>query len=176
MGFFKEELLNVKAFVFDVDGVLSHDTSPLNEDGDPVRTANVKDGFAIRNAIELGYPVAVITGGYIERVRLRYDKLGVKFYYDKARDKVKCLNDFLDKVGIDAKNVMFMGDDLVDYQVMTMVGIPVCPKDAVQDIKDLSKYISEKRGGEGCARDVIEQTLRAQKKWFTKDMLFKNAF
>jgi len=176
MSFFKEELLNVKAFVFDVDGVLSHDTSPLNEDGDPVRTANVKDGFAIRNAIEFGYPIAIITGGYIERVRLRYEKLGVKFYYDKARDKVECLNDFLGKVGIDAKNVMFMGDDLVDYQVMTVVGIPVCPKDAVHDIKDLSKYISDKKGGEGCVRDVIEQTLRAQEKWFTKDMLFKNAF
>ncbi len=176
MGFFKEELLNVKAFVFDVDGVLSHDVSPLNEDGDPVRTANVKDGFAIRNAIELGFPVAVITGGYIERVRLRYEKLGVKFYYDNARDKVKCLNDFLGKVGVDAKNVMFMGDDLVDYQVMSEVGIPVCPKDAVHDIKELSKYISDKNGGEGCVRDVIEQTLRAQKKWFTKDMLFKNAF
>ena len=176
MGFFKEELLNVKAFVFDVDGVLSHDVSPLNEDGDPVRTANVKDGFAIRNAIELGYPVAVITGGYIEHVRLRYEKLGVKFYYDKARDKVKCLNDFLGKVSVDAKNVMFMGDDLVDYQVMSAVGIPVCPKDAVHDIKELSKYISDKKGGEGCVRDVIEQTLRAQKKWFTKDMLFNNAF
>lgn len=176
MGFFKEELLNVKAFVFDVDGVLSRDVSPLNEDGDPVRTANVKDGFAIRNAIELGFPVAVITGGYIERVRLRYEKLGVKFYYDNARDKVKCLNDFLGKVGVDAKNVMFMGDDLVDYQVMSEVGIPVCPKDAVHDIKELSKYISDKNGGEGCVRDVIEQTLRAQKKWFTKDMLFKNAF
>ena len=176
MGFFKEELLNVKAFVFDVDGVLSLDVSPLNENGDPVRTANVKDGFAIRNAIDFGYPVAVITGGYIERVRLRYEKLGVKFYYDKARDKVKCLNDFLGKVGVDAKNVMFMGDDLVDYQVMSVVGIPVCPKDAVPDIKELSKYISDKNGGEGCVRDVIEQTLRAQKKWFTKDMLFNNAF
>ena len=176
MGFFKEELLNVKAFVFDVDGVLSLDVSPLNENGDPVRTANVKDGFAIRNAIEFGYPVAVITGGYIERVRLRYEKLGVKYYYDKARDKVKCLNDFLGKVGVDAKDVMFMGDDLVDYQVMSVVGIPVCPKDAVHDIKELSKYISDKNGGEGCVRDVIEQTLRAQKNWFTKDMLFNNAF
>ncbi len=176
MGFFKEELLNVKAFVFDVDGVLSRDTSPLNEDGDPVRTANVKDGFAIRNAIDLGYPIAIITGGYIERVRLRYEKLGVKYFYDKARKKVECLNDFLDKIGIDAQNVMFMGDDLVDYQVMSVVGIPTCPKDAVHDIKELSKYISDKNGGEGCVRDVIEQTLRAQKKWFTKDMLFKNAF
>ena len=176
MGFFKEELLNVKAFVFDVDGVLSHDTSPLNEEGDPVRTANVKDGFAIRNAIDSGYPIAIITGGYIERVRFRYEKLGVTFYYDKARDKVECLNDFLGEIGVDAQNVMYMGDDLVDYKVMSVVGIPTCPNDAVHDIKELSKYISNKNGGEGCVRDVIEQTLRAQKKWFTKDMLFKNAF
>ena len=176
MGFFKEELLNVKAFVFDVDGVLSRDVSPLNEDGDPVRTANVKDGFAIRNAIDFGYPVAIITGGYIERVRLRYEKLGVKFFYDRARDKVECLNDFLEKTGTDAKNVLFMGDDLVDYQVMSVVGIPTCPKDAVHDIKEISEYISDKNGGEGCVRDVIEQTLRAQNRWFTKDMLFKNAF
>lgn len=176
MGFFKEELLNVKAFVFDVDGVLSRDVSPLNEDGEPVRTANVKDGFAIRNAIELGYPVAVITGGFIQRVKRRYKQLGVTHYYDKARDKVACLNDFLEKVGLVPEDVLFMGDDLVDYQVMKMVGLPTCPKDAVSDIKEISKYISPKNGGEGCVRDVIEQTLRAQEKWFTPDMLFKNAF
>ncbi len=114
MPFFKEELKEVKAFVFDVDGVLSKDTSPLNSDGDPVRTANVKDGFAIRSALNAGYSVAIITGGFIERVRLRYEKLGVEHYYDKARDKVACLNDFLSKVNIEAKNVLFMGDDLVD--------------------------------------------------------------
>ena len=141
-----------------------------------MRTANVKDGFAIRNAIEFGYPVAIITGGYIERVRLRYEKLGVKYFYDRARDKVECLNDFLEKTGINIKNVLFMGDDLVDYQVMLMVGIPTCPKDAVHDIKEISDYISDRKGGEGCVRDVIEQTLRAQNRWFTKDMLFKNAF
>jgi len=176
MGFVKEELCDIKAFVFDVDGVLSSDTSPLNEEGDPVRTANVKDGFAIRNAIELGYPVAIITGGYVERVKLRYEKLGVKFFYDKARDKVKCLQDFLEKTEIESKNIMYMGDDLVDYQVMSIVGIPTCPKDAVSDIKVISKYVSAKNGGEGCVRDIIEQTLRAQKKWFTNDMLFKTAF
>ena len=176
MGFFKDELLGVKAFVFDVDGVLSKDTTPLNEEGDPVRTANVKDGFAIRNAIELGYPIAIITGGYIKRVRLRYEKLGVKYYYDSARDKVECLKDFLKKTGVDTKDVMYMGDDLVDYQIMLAVGIPTCPLDAIQDIKTISKYISDKNGGEGCVRDIIEQTLRAQQKWFTKDMLFINSF
>jgi 3-deoxy-D-manno-octulosonate 8-phosphate phosphatase (KDO 8-P phosphatase) len=176
MGFFKEELKNIRAFIFDVDGVLSRDISPLNEVGDPVRTANVKDGFAIRIAVNLGFPVAVITGGYIERVRLRHEKLGVIHYYDKVRDKGESLSDFIEKTGIEAKNILFMGDDLVDYKIMTQVGIPVCPKDAVADIKAISKYISDKNGGEGCVRDVIEQTLRAQDKWFTTDMLINNAF
>ncbi len=176
MTFFKKELKNIKAFIFDVDGVLSKDTSSLDENGDPVRTTNVKDGFAIRNAINFGFPIAIITGGNVERVRLRYEKLGVKHYYDKARDKTKCLKDFSQKTGIDVKNMLFMGDDLVDYKVMLEVGIPVCPKDAVADIKVISKYISPKMGGEGCVRDVLEQTLRAQDKWFTEDMLFNNAF
>jgi 3-deoxy-D-manno-octulosonate 8-phosphate phosphatase (KDO 8-P phosphatase) len=176
MAFFKEELKNIKAFIFDVDGVLSRDTSPLNKNGDPVRTANVKDGFAIRTAIKHGFQLAIITGGYIERVRLRHEKLGVVHYYDDIRDKSECLNDFVRKTGIDAKNILFMGDDLVDYKIMTEVGIPVCPKDAVADIKAISKYISDKKGGEGCVRDVIEQTLRAQNKWFTNDLLIQNAF
>lgn len=176
MTFFKDELKNIKAFIFDVDGVLSRDTSPLNEDGDPVRTANVKDGFAIRSALNSGFQVAVITGGFIERVRLRHEKLGVIHYYDKVRDKVECLHDFMGKTGIGAKHILFMGDDLVDYKIMNEVGIPVCPKDAVADIKAISRYISDKNGGEGCVRDVIEQTLRAQNKWFTPEMLLNNAF
>jgi 3-deoxy-D-manno-octulosonate 8-phosphate phosphatase (KDO 8-P phosphatase) len=176
MSFFKEELKNVRAFVFDVDGVLSKDTSPLNEKGDPVRTANVKDGFAIRTAISQGFPVAVITGGFVERVRLRHDRLGVKYYYENAWDKVESLEDFCHKTGIDAKNVLFMGDDLVDYHVMQKVGIPVCPHDAVSDIKSISKYISHKNGGEGCVRDIIEQTLRAQGKWLIDQTTIKNAF
>ncbi len=176
MAFFKEELNKIKAFVFDVDGVLSKDTSAINEDGDPVRTANVKDGFAIRSAIKAGYPIAIITGGYIERVRLRYEKLGVKYFYDKARNKVECLNDFLEKNGLDTDNILFMGDDLVDFRIMNEVGLPTCPKDAVHEIKEISKYISDKNGGEGCVRDVIEQTLKAQGKWFTPEMLNSRAF
>ncbi len=171
MAFFKEELKNIKAFIFDVDGVLSLDTTPLNEFGDPMRTANVKDGFAIRNAILLGFPVAVITGGNVERVKLRHGKLGVVYYYEGVRDKVECLNDFVAQTGIAAENMLFMGDDLVDYNIMLKVGVPVCPKDAVPEIKAISKYISHKKGGKGCVRDVIEQTLRAQNRWFTPEMI-----
>ncbi len=176
MSFFKEELKNVKAFVFDVDGVLSKDTSPLNENGDPVRTANMKDGLAIRILLELGYPVAIITGGFLERVRLRYERLGIKYYYEKALDKVTYLNDFCTKSGIKPENILYMGDDLLDYHVMLKVGLPVCPSDATPDIKSISKYISPKNGGEGCVRDVIEQTLKAQNRWLSDEMKINNLF
>jgi len=176
MAFFKDELEKVKGFVFDVDGVLSKDTSPLNDEGDPVRTANVKDGFALRSAVRMGYPVAIITGGYIERVKLRYTKLGVEHFYEKARNKVECMNDFLQKTGLQSDQILFMGDDLVDYNLMQMVGVATCPKDAVHEIKESAKYISDKNGGEGCVRDVIEQTLKAQNKWFTPEMLNSRAF
>jgi 3-deoxy-D-manno-octulosonate 8-phosphate phosphatase (KDO 8-P phosphatase) len=176
MTFFKEDLKHVKAFVFDLDGVLSKDVSPLNKKGEPVRTANVKDGFAIKNAIDFGYPVAVITGSIVEHAKLRYKRLGVEFFYSNVSDKTEAISDFLTKTGIKKENVLFMGDDIVDYHVMKLVGFPVCPQDAVTEIKEISKYISHKNGGEGCVRDVIEQTLRIQKKWHIDKMLSKKAF
>jgi len=168
MTSFLEKLKQVKAIIFDIDGVLSLDTTPLNEEGDPVRTANVKDGYAMRNALNMGYPVGIITGGAIERVRLRYEKLGVPLIYMGVRDKVECLSNFIQKTGVQAEEILYMGDDLVDYQVMSMVGVPVCPADAVPEIKEISLYISDKKGGEGCARDVIEQVMRAQNTWINE--------
>jgi len=168
MTFVKDKLKKIKALVFDVDGVLSYDTSPLNEDGDPVRTANVKDGYALRNALNMGYHVAIISGGAVERVRLRYEKLGVSHIYMGVRDKVQPLNDFMEKVGVDADEVLYMGDDLIDFKVMSIVGFPCSPNDAVQEIKKISLYISEKKGGDGCARDVIEQVMRAQDTWINE--------
>lgn len=168
MTSFIEKLNQVKAFVFDIDGVLSLDTTPLNEEGDPVRTGNVKDGYAIRNAMNVGYHIGIVTGGAIERVRLRYEKLGVRLIYMGVRDKVECLSDFIQKTGTKASEILYMGDDLVDYQIMSMVGMPVCPSDAVREIKEISLYISDKKGGEGCARDVIEQVMRAQNTWINE--------
>ena len=165
MTFFKEKLEQVKALVFDVDGVLSSDVSPLNEEGDPVRTANVKDGYAIRNAINMGYHIGIISGGAVDRVRLRYEKLGVSHIYMGVRNKVECLHDFLEKTGVTADEVLYMGDDLIDYQIMDQVGVPTCPIDAVAEIKEISLYISEKKGGEGCARDVLEQVMKSQGTW-----------
>jgi 3-deoxy-D-manno-octulosonate 8-phosphate phosphatase (KDO 8-P phosphatase) len=175
MAFFKEELKHIKAFVFDVDGVLSKDTTALSDDGELVRTANVKDGFAIRTALRNGYEVAIITGGAVERVKLRYQKLGVKYYYENINDKTESLSDFLGKTGIDSQHVLFMGDDLVDFHVMKKIRIPTCPLDAVVEIKEISSYISDKKGGEGCVRDIIEQVLKAQDRWMDSESFFNKS-
>jgi len=165
MAFFKEELMSVKAFVFDVDGVLSKDLSPLNEEGEPMRTANVKDGYAIRNAIVQGYPIAIITGGKNENIKKRYNNLGVEFVFVGVKEKLTCYTEFLTKNGLVNESVLFMGDDLPDLELMELSGVPTCPADAVTEIKLIAKYISDRNGGEGCVRDVIEQVMRAQGKW-----------
>ena len=166
MTFFKERLKNIRAFIFDVDGVLSLDTTPLDENGDPMRTANVKDGFAIRYALKNGFQIAIITGANTNRVKLRHKKLGVEYIYMNSFNKTECLDDFCAKTGIPKTEILYMGDDLVDYSIMQEVGITACPVDAVPEIKTISEYISDKKGGEGCVRDVIEQVMRSQQKWF----------
>jgi 3-deoxy-D-manno-octulosonate 8-phosphate phosphatase (KDO 8-P phosphatase) len=176
MAFFKEELLNVKAFIFDVDGVLSKDVSPLTADGDPMRTTNVKDGFAIRNAVDNGYPIAIITGGRTPNIKLRHTKLGIEHIYMAAEDKTESYLDFLKKTGVAPSEIMYMGDDLPDYNIMSQVGVPTCPADAVTEIKSISKYISDRKGGEGCVRDVIEQVMRAQGKWINTKVLKTSSF
>ncbi len=176
MAFFKEELMHVKAFVFDVDGVLSSDISPVDENGEPMRTTNVKDGFAIRNAILNGYPIAIITGGKNITIEKRFRKLGIEQIYLSVNDKLKCFEQWMTETGIDAHDVMYMGDDLPDYNVMARVGVPTCPSDAVTEIKSISKYISDRKGGEGCVRDVIEQVMRAQGKWLNTDVLNTSSY
>ncbi len=162
---FKEDLMKVKAFVFDVDGVLSTQTIPMNAEGIPIRSANIKDGFAIQLAIKMGYAIAIISGGKTEAVLKRYNGLGVKDVFLGISNKVPVLEKWLLENGVNADEVMYMGDDIPDFQVMKMVGVPVCPSDAVEEIKSLCKYISDKKGGEGAARDVVEQVMRVHGKW-----------
>jgi 3-deoxy-D-manno-octulosonate 8-phosphate phosphatase (KDO 8-P phosphatase) len=165
MAFFKEELLQVRAFVFDIDGVISATTQFLTPDGETVRTSNLKDGFALMYAIRIGFPVCVITGGKTIEVIKRCEKIGIKDLYAGSLKKLPCLIDFIEKNNIQLDEVMYMGDDLPDYPVMKAVGIPVCPKDAAPEIKAISHYISDKDGGQGCVRDVVEQVLKAQGRW-----------
>jgi 3-deoxy-D-manno-octulosonate 8-phosphate phosphatase (KDO 8-P phosphatase) len=176
MSFFKDNLKEIKAILLDVDGVLSSDTSPIDKHGDPMRTANVKDGFAIRQALVGGIVIGVITGGGQKRVRKRHMKLGITHFYENIKDKTLCLEDFVLKTGIPKKEILYMGDDLVDHAVMLQVGIAACPSDAVPEIKLISRYISDHKGGDGCVRDVIEQVMRAQGKWFLDNQAERQAY
>lgn len=172
MANFKELLNHVKAFVFDVDGVLSANCIPLHPNGEPMRMVNIKDGYAIQYAIKKGYHVAIITGANTNAVRLRFERLGVKDIYMASSTKINDLNDFLKKNSLNAENVLYMGDDIPDYQVMSQVGIPTCPQDAAPEIKAVSVYISPLKGGDGCARDVMEQVMKAQDKWMNDNSAF----
>lgn len=165
MAFFKEDLLKVKAFIFDVDGVLSSDYSPMNDVGEPVRTANVKDGYAIGVALQKGYPVAIISGAKNENIRKRYQKLGIEYIFLGAKSKIEKLNEYMKIVGLNLADILYMGDDIPDYEILRIVGVSTCPADAVPEIKSVSKYISNREGGRGCVRDVIEQVLRSQGNW-----------
>ena len=163
------DLRKIKAFVFDVDGVLSCDVIPLHPNGDPMRTVNIKDGYALQLAVKKGYEVAKITGGYTEAVQIRFSRLGIQHIYMRSAVKVHDFKDFMEKTGLSPEHIMYAGDDIPDYEVMTRVGLPVAPADAAPEIKEIAKYISSRRGGEGVARDVIEQTMRAQGHWFGEE-------
>ena len=159
------DLTKIRAIIFDVDGVLSSETIPMAPDGIPLRTVNIKDGYALQLAVKLGLRMAIMTGARVEAVRVRYEGLGLTDIYIGCSVKIKTYEEFLLKYGLKDDEVMYMGDDVPDLEVMRRVGCPVCPKDACPEVKEASLYVSHRRGGHGCARDVIEQTLRAQGLW-----------
>ena len=162
---YKEYLEHITTFVFDVDGVLTDGTVSITSNGELLRTMNIKDGFALKTAVDKGYNVCVISGGSNKGVRVRLSGLGIKDIFLGAHNKIDQLNSYLLKYDIKADNVLFMGDDIPDYPVMKLVGLPCCPQDAVPEIKGISKYISHKKGGKGAVRDVIEQVMKIQGKW-----------
>ena len=166
---FKQKLSAVKAFVFDMDGVLTDGSLTIIPDMEYVRVMNIKDGYALQLAVKTGYNVAVISGGQSEAVKQRLHKLGVLDVYMGVSNKEEILADYCNKNGLEPSELMYMGDDMPDYLVMQKVGVPVCPADACQDILDISDYVSPRKGGKGCARDVIEQVLRLQGNWYGRD-------
>ena len=155
----------VKVFIFDVDGVLTNNQVLVLEDGKLLRQMSIRDGYAIKQAVQQGYRVGVITGGKSEGVRERLNKLGVTDVYMGRQEKMDAFEDFIDLYEIDTETVMYMGDDVPDYSVMRKVGLPACPADAAPEVLAIAKYISPYGGGSGCARDVIEKVLRLHGKW-----------
>ena len=166
------DLKKIKAVIFDVDGVLSAETITLSAAGEPLRTVNIKDGYAIQLAVKMGLRIVILTGGVTNAVRLRYERLGVEDIFMGCAVKIKTYDDFLEKYQLTDEEVMYMGDDVPDMEILRRVGCPVCPADACPDVKDVCLYVSPRKGGYGCGRDVIEQILRAQGKWLSDEKAF----
>ena len=165
---YKEYLNNISTFIFDVDGVLTNGSVHVTAEGDLLRSMSVKDGYALKQAVKAGYTVCIISGGKNEGVRTRLRDLGITDIYLGIDDKVEQLDEFFDIYDIKAENVLYMGDDIPDMYPMKLIGLPTCPQDAVPEVKEVSKYISHKNGGDGCVRDVIEQVMKVQAKWLEK--------
>ena len=166
------DLRKIKAVIFDIDGVLSASTVFMNNNGQPIRTINIKDGYAIQLAQKMGIRIAIMTGGRNEDIKLRYEYLGVEDIYLKCSIKIKTYEEFIAKYGLDDSEIIYVGDDIPDYEIMKRVGCPCCPSDACPEIKSISLYISNLNGGHGCGRDILEQVMKAQDKWLSDAKAF----
>ncbi len=162
---YKELLNQIRCFVFDVDGVLTNGTLLVAADGEFLRMMNIKDGYAIQHAVKNGFHVAVISGGHSSGVPVRLKRLGVEHVYMGVENKKEKLKELLGELKMDAAHVLYMGDDIPDIEAMQSCGLAACPYDAVPEVRNISHYISPVKGGEGCARDVIEQVMKLHGKW-----------
>ncbi|MBT3587375.1 MAG: HAD hydrolase family protein [Flavobacteriaceae bacterium] len=166
---YKKYLTKITTLIFDVDGVLTDGSIIVATNGDMYRKMHTKDGYALKTAVDKGFNVCIISGGNNEGVRLRLKGLGIKDVHLGVHHKTETMNTYLGENSILKEQVLYMGDDIPDLQVMKEVGLPCCPQDAVQEIKRISTYVSHKKGGKGCVRDVIEQVLKVQNKWLDTD-------
>lgn len=162
---YKEIMNDITTFIFDVDGVLTDSSVHITPTGEMLRVMNIRDGFAMKAAVESGYHVCIISGGSNEGVRIRLRNLGITDIHLACPDKVETFKEYTDIYNIKPEQVLYMGDDIPDYHVMKLVGLPTCPLDSSPEIKEISSYVSHKNGGRGAVRDVIEQVMRVQGKW-----------
>lgn len=169
MSNYKSRLHHITTFIFDYDGVMTDGTIIINNHGEPLRTANVKDGYALQLAKKLGYNIAVISGGYSPSMEKRFEALQVTDVFLGVSNKIEVFENYLKDKNLKAEEVLYMGDDIPDYLPMKAAGLAVCPADAAEEIKRISHYISHYRGGHGSVREIIEQVLKVQKKWMMAD-------
>ncbi|MDD4704001.1 MAG: HAD hydrolase family protein, partial [Bacteroidales bacterium] len=160
---------SIKAFVFDYDGVMTDGNLWIGDDNIITRGGNVKDGYALQYAIKMGYIVAIISGGKGDSICKRMNMLGIDNVFTESANKKEIFSKFLKDNDLTPEQVLFMGDDIPDYDLMLESGVATCPSDAVEEIKSVADYISNKIGGAGCVRDVIEQVMRLHNKWFHQE-------
>lgn len=166
---FKQLLGHVKTFIFDMDGVLTDGSVTMMPDGEQIRTMNIKDGYAMQLAVKKGFKIIIISGGRSESAKKRLQNLGITDIYMGVHTKTEALEEVMAMYDLQPSQILYMGDDIPDYEVMRKCGVATCPNDAASEIKEISVYVSDKMGGKGCVRDVIEQVLRLNGTWMDMD-------
>ncbi|MBK9257524.1 MAG: 3-deoxy-D-manno-octulosonate 8-phosphate phosphatase [Saprospiraceae bacterium] len=160
-----ERLEKITTFVFDVDGVFTNSEVIVMENGDLVRTMNTRDGQAVKYALESGYHIAIITKGFSNGVRKRFELLGIKYIYDSLSEKLAAFEAFVNELSLKKEEILFMGDDIPDLILYDKVSVSVCPADGATDNLQKADFITHKKGGQGCVREIIEKVMRIQNKW-----------
>lgn len=169
MNVCEKSLQHITTFIFDYDGVMTDGTVYMDSNGDPLRTSNVKDGYALQLAAKLGFHLAVISGAVVTNITKRLNMLGVHDVFTGIPDKVVKLEAYMEQYGLKPEEIVYVGDDIPDLKVMQRVGVAACPADAAPEIRQICHFVSERPGGQGCVRDIIEQTLKAQGKWMSAE-------
>lgn len=166
---YKSILKNINTLIFDVDGVFTNNQVLLFPGMEPIRSFSARDGYAVQYAIKKGFQIAIITGGRSEAVKEGLESLGIQSVFLGIQNKLKCFEKFIDDKSIDIERTLYMGDDIPDLKVMSAAALACCPQDAVNEVKNMCNYVSPIKGGQGCVRDIIEQTLKVQGKWMEED-------
>ncbi len=169
---YKEKLRPIKCFIFDYDGVLTDGTIYPSADGEMRRAANVKDGYALQLAVKKGYHVAIISGGQSKTMEKRMEALKITDVYLGVRNKKEIYDEFVKKYDLKTEEILYMGDDIPDYQLLKTVGVATCPSDAAEEILEIVDYISHKPGGKGAVRDILRQVMKIQGKWFDEESFY----
>ncbi len=162
---YKEVFKDITTVVLDVDGVLTNGDIILMPGMQPVRKMNAKDGYAMQLAVRNGIRMAIITGGRSPEVKERLNGLGITDVYLGASSKMESYEDLKMCYDLKDEEILYMGDDLPDYDIMKIVGLAAAPQDAAPEIKSVADYVSPIDGGRGCVRDVLEQLLKIHGKW-----------
>lgn len=166
------DLSKIKGVVFDVDGVLSPSTVPMSAEGVPMRMANLKDGYAMQLAVKSGLKLAIISGADVPSIRGRFGVIGLTDIYLGASEKLPIFLRWLEENGLRPDEVAYVGDDIPDLPVMRVCGLPVAPRDAASEVKEVAVFVSGADGGYGVARELLEEILKMRGQWLAADKAF----
>ena len=169
---YKEKLQPITTFIFDYDGVLTDGTVYPSADGEMMRSANVKDGYALQLAIKKGYNIAIISGGQSKTMEKRMEALKITDVFLGVRNKKVVFDKYVKENNLKTEEILYMGDDIPDYQLLKIVGVSTCPADAAEEILEIVDYISHKPGGKGAVRDILRQVMKLQGKWFDEEAFY----